>query len=344
MQHSPELDSALVALLDHARNMFRAELAEVILYPRAAGDDALPDGRSNRRAARSWSRSRHEHRPRPSARRSAEKRAFFQDPGWRSGGDAGSAVDGEPADGRVRLIGAIIVSNRLDRGDELRRRTISGCSRPSQTRRPSPSRTASWSSRWPSCRGSRSSSATRPIHDPLTGLREPDDVRRTGRAAAAGRAERRSRSSCSSTSTTSRSSTTRSAMPPATSCWRRRRADRSCSGRTTLPPASAATSSPSSSSTARLARRWPSPTGSSTRSSSRSGSRAGHGRRRQHRGRARRAGDEGRRAAAQRRRRDVHGQGRRQEPRRSLRPDDACRHRGPPRPVRGPARSIAAAS
>ena len=31
LQHSPELDLALVALLDHARDMFRAELAEVLL-------------------------------------------------------------------------------------------------------------------------------------------------------------------------------------------------------------------------------------------------------------------------------------------------------------------------
>ncbi len=41
MQHSPELDSALVALLDHARTMFRAEIAEVILYPRDDARDAL---------------------------------------------------------------------------------------------------------------------------------------------------------------------------------------------------------------------------------------------------------------------------------------------------------------
>jgi diguanylate cyclase (GGDEF)-like protein len=31
LQHSPELDTALVALLDHARSMFRAELAEIVL-------------------------------------------------------------------------------------------------------------------------------------------------------------------------------------------------------------------------------------------------------------------------------------------------------------------------
>jgi diguanylate cyclase (GGDEF)-like protein len=41
LHHSPELDSALVALLDHARNMFRAEIAEVILYPRDRAGDAL---------------------------------------------------------------------------------------------------------------------------------------------------------------------------------------------------------------------------------------------------------------------------------------------------------------
>ncbi len=41
MQHSPELDSALIALLDHARAMFRAEMAEVIIYARGEGGDAL---------------------------------------------------------------------------------------------------------------------------------------------------------------------------------------------------------------------------------------------------------------------------------------------------------------
>ena len=41
MQHSPELDSALIALLDHARAMFRAEVAEVIIYARGEGGDSL---------------------------------------------------------------------------------------------------------------------------------------------------------------------------------------------------------------------------------------------------------------------------------------------------------------
>ena len=41
LQHSPELDSSLVALLGHARTMFRAELAEVVLYPRNRERGAL---------------------------------------------------------------------------------------------------------------------------------------------------------------------------------------------------------------------------------------------------------------------------------------------------------------
>jgi diguanylate cyclase (GGDEF)-like protein len=41
LQNSPQLDSALVALLEHAREMFRAELAEILLYPRSETGDGL---------------------------------------------------------------------------------------------------------------------------------------------------------------------------------------------------------------------------------------------------------------------------------------------------------------
>jgi len=41
LHNSPELDSALVALLEHTRDMFRAEVAEVVLYPRADTSDGL---------------------------------------------------------------------------------------------------------------------------------------------------------------------------------------------------------------------------------------------------------------------------------------------------------------
>ncbi len=41
LQHSPELDSTLGALLEHAREMFRAERAELLLWPRDDADDGL---------------------------------------------------------------------------------------------------------------------------------------------------------------------------------------------------------------------------------------------------------------------------------------------------------------
>jgi diguanylate cyclase (GGDEF)-like protein len=41
LQHSPELDSAIAALLEHSRDMFRAERAEILLFPDATSADAL---------------------------------------------------------------------------------------------------------------------------------------------------------------------------------------------------------------------------------------------------------------------------------------------------------------
>jgi diguanylate cyclase (GGDEF)-like protein len=127
MQHSPELDSALVALLDHARNMFRAEIAEVILYAREPGEDALR------------TTSIHDASPEVMvpilvsigdavhARLVAEKRAFFQEPTGRSIGWGRSVRQAmvSPLMGESGLFGAIIVANRLTEGtsfedDDLR--------------------------------------------------------------------------------------------------------------------------------------------------------------------------------------------------------------------------------
>jgi diguanylate cyclase (GGDEF)-like protein len=41
LQRSPQMDTALVALLTHARKMFRADVGEIALLPRRAGDDVL---------------------------------------------------------------------------------------------------------------------------------------------------------------------------------------------------------------------------------------------------------------------------------------------------------------
>lgn len=41
LQHSPELDSALAALLENAREMFRAERAEIVLWPKDGNEEGL---------------------------------------------------------------------------------------------------------------------------------------------------------------------------------------------------------------------------------------------------------------------------------------------------------------
>ena len=123
LQHSPELDSTLVALLSHARTMFRAELAEVVLYPRAGDEDAL--------RTRSW----HERDPEvmipdrdyiddPLHQRiSASSGPFFDethDANGRVSRHMVSALRGES-----ETIGSLIISNRLTEGtmfsdDDLR--------------------------------------------------------------------------------------------------------------------------------------------------------------------------------------------------------------------------------
>ena len=41
LQRSPQLDTAIVSLLDHARKMFRADVAEIRLLPRHDGDEIM---------------------------------------------------------------------------------------------------------------------------------------------------------------------------------------------------------------------------------------------------------------------------------------------------------------
>jgi diguanylate cyclase (GGDEF)-like protein len=127
LQHSPEVDSALVALLDHARNMFRAEIAEVILYPRGEGGDALRttslhDGPAEAMVPVAVTLAD----PIP-ARLARERRAFFQGP-------EADSVDLQrpirqamvsPLLGESELIGSMTVANRLTEGtsfdeDDLR--------------------------------------------------------------------------------------------------------------------------------------------------------------------------------------------------------------------------------
>jgi len=122
LQHSPELDSSLVALLGHARAMFRAELAEVMLYPRDLDAEALRTS--------SWHDGEPEvmvpvadfgGNPFAARVRDAAGPFFFEpidEPRIRQAIAA-------PLRGEVELIGSLLIANRLTEGttfsdDDLR--------------------------------------------------------------------------------------------------------------------------------------------------------------------------------------------------------------------------------
>jgi diguanylate cyclase (GGDEF)-like protein len=123
LQHSPEIDSTLVALLSHARTMFRAELAEVVLYPRSPGAEGL------------WARSWHDRDPEiassgPDALAEplhhlvrTSTRPFMHESLDHRGRLARQMVGA--LRGESDIIGALIVTNRLTEGttfgdDDLR--------------------------------------------------------------------------------------------------------------------------------------------------------------------------------------------------------------------------------
>jgi diguanylate cyclase (GGDEF)-like protein len=123
LQHSPEIDSTLVALLSHARTMFRAELAEVVLYPRAPGEDALRTRSWHEREPEVMVPDRHYLGDPVHARIAGSDAPFFEetrDPDGRVSRHMVSALRGES-----EMIGSLIISNRLTEGtmfsdDDLR--------------------------------------------------------------------------------------------------------------------------------------------------------------------------------------------------------------------------------
>jgi diguanylate cyclase (GGDEF)-like protein len=118
MQHSPELDSALIALLDHARAMFRAEIAEIVIYPEDEGRDALRTRSVQDGAPSAMSPIPLRSDDPVHARVRTERQAFFTGP------TPGSATDEptirqamvSPLLAESGLIGAMIVANRLTEG------------------------------------------------------------------------------------------------------------------------------------------------------------------------------------------------------------------------------------
>jgi diguanylate cyclase (GGDEF)-like protein len=126
LQHSPELDSAIVALLDHARQMFRAERAEVLLHPRGSGEDALRTTSIDGAPATAMI-------PVPFSaddpivrRIRNEPHAFFFSPSPYGGEPAGlRQAMVAPLRGESGVIGSFLVGNRLTEGtafsdDDLR--------------------------------------------------------------------------------------------------------------------------------------------------------------------------------------------------------------------------------
>ena len=117
LQHSPELDSSIVAILDHARAMFRAEVAEVVLYPRIDGADALRTTSQLDRDPEVMVPYDADAAERLRTLIEATQGAFFfepdRDPRIRQG------MVG-PLRGESELIGSLLIANRLTEGTSFR--------------------------------------------------------------------------------------------------------------------------------------------------------------------------------------------------------------------------------
>jgi diguanylate cyclase (GGDEF)-like protein len=117
MQRSPEMDRALVSLLDHARKMFRAEIAEVSLLPLVEGQDILRTSVGPGEAVDMMQSIGTTLDDPTLVQCLAERRAFIAQ------GEQGFGLDAAgrrfrnamyaPLVGESRLMGTILVANRL---------------------------------------------------------------------------------------------------------------------------------------------------------------------------------------------------------------------------------------
>jgi diguanylate cyclase (GGDEF)-like protein len=124
LQHSPELDSTLGALLEHAREMFRAERTELLLWPRDDGDaDGLLTTASHELATSTMVATPVAGAGGLHGRVGRERRPFLHVGDGRDG-DIRQAM-AAPLLGESGLIGSMLVVNRLSAGtsfgdDDLR--------------------------------------------------------------------------------------------------------------------------------------------------------------------------------------------------------------------------------
>ena len=122
MHHTPELDSAILAVLEHAREMFRAEVAEILLFPQVASPEALRTVAFHDRASDVMTPVAFDPNDELVRRCAQEGRAFFVDE-VRSGDGAQDMLS--PLSGDSGVFGLMRVSHRLSAGtgfdeDDLR--------------------------------------------------------------------------------------------------------------------------------------------------------------------------------------------------------------------------------
>ena len=121
LQHSPELDSALVALLDHARDMFRAEVAEIVLQPHGAAGAALRTTSFHGASPEVMVPVAWDDDDPVTVRLRAERRAFFRGPSTDGEADGRTIRQAmvSPLLGESGMIGSMTVANRLTEGTQF---------------------------------------------------------------------------------------------------------------------------------------------------------------------------------------------------------------------------------
>jgi diguanylate cyclase (GGDEF)-like protein len=117
LQHSPELDSAVLALLDHARDIFRAERAELILYPRNEQGEALMTSVNREGESRTMAPVTIDDEDPIVIRLGHEAHAFFHLPAPHDRARTGiRQAMFAPLRGESGLIGSMMIANRITEG------------------------------------------------------------------------------------------------------------------------------------------------------------------------------------------------------------------------------------
>ncbi len=127
LHYAPELDSAIGALLEHARRMFRSERAELLLFPDPAVDAALRSSSGGFDGEETMVPVTIPVNDPLRARTAIEPRAFSALPGraWTSGSERVHEAMIGPLVGEKGVLGALTIINRLGEGtrfepDDLR--------------------------------------------------------------------------------------------------------------------------------------------------------------------------------------------------------------------------------